>query len=168
MFKYSKWNLENQLIEDSSSKNKKNSSSQIETMSKSKSPNHRIHAKVILEYGEGLSFAIKAEMKERPYIIVPLLFLNSILIASFILRAAEMPADDVNGRIFQWGYYWNSMWCTFVTMITIGYGDIYPITTLGKFVCIVICFWGNFLISTIIVSLTQFFNLTAGQSKVFY
>jgi hypothetical protein len=43
---------------------------------------------------ELILFAIKAELKERPIIIVPLMFFFSILVSAFILRAAEMPADE--------------------------------------------------------------------------
>ena len=106
--------------------------------------------------GRSLEFAIKAELKERPHIFITLIFLLSISMASFCLRCAEMPVDDIRGEEgFGWRYYWNSLWVTVITMTTVGYGDIYPVSTMGKCVCIIMCFWGNFLISLIIISLAN-------------
>lgn len=67
---------------------------------------------------ELLQFAIKAELKERPIIIIPIFFALSIFIAAYILRATEMPADLLIGDKFGWKYMWNSMWCVFVTLAT--------------------------------------------------
>jgi len=82
------------------------------------------------------------------------------MVASFLLRAAEMPVDDYKAmyksevKLHNWNYYWNAFWCTYITMTTVGYGDIYPDSTMGKVICVFMCFWGNFLISLIIVTLS--------------
>jgi len=31
-------------------------------------------------------------------------------------------------------YHWNGFWCIFLTITTIGYGDFYPVTTIGRLV----------------------------------
>ena len=67
---------------------------------------------------ELLWFSIKAELKERPMIVVPIFFFLSVLVSAFVLRAAEMPADEQNNYKFGWSYLWNSMWCTFITIVT--------------------------------------------------
>jgi hypothetical protein len=67
---------------------------------------------------ELLQFAMKAELKERPMIIVPIFFVMSIVLSAFVLRAAEQPADEISGSKFGWRYMWNSMWCTFITIVT--------------------------------------------------
>lgn len=46
------------------------------------------------------------------------------------------------------------MWCTIITMATVGFGDYYPETHLGRIIAIMSCIWGNFLISLMVVSLT--------------
>lgn len=104
---------------------------------------------------ELLQFAIKAELKERPMAVMAIFFMLSIVVSAFILRAAEMPADEQAGDRFGFSYIWNSMWCSFITIATVGYGDLYPVSTMGKIICVVIMFWGNFLISLIIVSLAN-------------
>jgi hypothetical protein len=46
------------------------------------------------------------------------------------------------------------MWCTIITMTTVGFGDFVPKTYLGRVIAILACIWGNFLISLMIISLT--------------
>ena len=55
---------------------------------------------------------------------------------------------------YDWTYLWNSMWCVIITMATVGFGDFVPKTHLGRFIAILSCVWGNFLISLMVVSLT--------------
>lgn len=66
-----------------------------------------------MKSGELFWFAVKAETKERPFTVVSLIFVVSLTCAAFILRAAELPAD---GSDVGWIYYWNSLWCTFITI----------------------------------------------------
>ena len=46
------------------------------------------------------------------------------------------------------------MWCTIITMATVGYGDFYPATHLGRCIGVIACLWGNFIVSIMVVSLT--------------
>jgi hypothetical protein len=45
---------------------------------------------------ELLQFSIKAELKERPVLFLSMFFFATLLISAFILRATEMPADEVS------------------------------------------------------------------------
>jgi potassium intermediate/small conductance calcium-activated channel subfamily N protein 2 len=54
-------------------------------------------------------------------------------------------------KIFQdYSYVWNGMWLAFVTMSTVGYGDFYARTHLGRFFSSIAAFWGVFLVSLIV------------------
>ena len=52
-------------------------------------------------------------------------------------------------------------------MTTVGYGDIFPKTRVGRLIGIVIAFWGMFIVSLFVVSLTTMLEFDAGESKAF-
>ena len=45
----------------------------------------------------GVSFAIKAELKERPYMIIIVILVISIAVLGMALRTAERPFKDTSG-----------------------------------------------------------------------
>lgn len=40
-------------------------------------------------------------------------------------------------------------------MMTVGFGDYFPRTHLGRSICIIACFWGVFVVSMMVVTLTN-------------
>jgi hypothetical protein len=113
----------------------------------------------------GKMFAIKAEMKERPFLMLFIIFFSSIVIFGFSLRAIERCYD--NEPIPQdWESMWNGMWCIIITMTTVGYGDYYPQTTFGRILGVLACLWGNFLISLIVVALTGILDFKPQEDRV--
>lgn len=54
-----------------------------------------------------------------------------------------------------------------VTMTTVGYGDGFPITHMGRFITLIASVIGNLLVSLMTVSLTNTTELTAGETRVF-
>jgi Ion channel len=52
-------------------------------------------------------------------------------------------------------------------MTTVGYGDIYPVTHLGRLTTIFACIWGMFIISMIIVTLTSIITLSNEEEKAY-
>jgi hypothetical protein len=100
----------------------------------------------------GTGFALKCELKERPYTILMGMIMISVFIFAFALQATELPYMSVSTQ--DWTYFWNSLWCTIITMTTVGYGDFYPTTYMGRLVGVAACLWGTFVISLMVVSLT--------------
>ena len=113
----------------------------------------------------GVKFAIKAELKERPYTVVISVLFISIMFFGAALRTAERPFMKVSGK--DWDYIWNGMWCIIITMATVGYGDFYPTTHLGRVVDVIACFWGTFLVSLMVLSLTISSELTPQERKAY-
>jgi voltage-gated potassium channel Kch len=59
----------------------------------------------------------------------------------------------------------NSVWLTIITMTTVGYGDFYPRTTIGRIIDVVLVIWGIFIVSLMVVVLTNALNMDANESR---
>ena len=65
-----------------------------------------------------------------------------LLVSGFIMYSVENPVQpDKFSNVFA------SLWWAVATLTTVGYGDIYPITTLGKIISSVVAFLGIGLIA---------------------
>mmetsp|Transcript_21521 Transcript_21521/g.39361 ORF Transcript_21521/g.39361 Transcript_21521/m.39361 type:complete len:428 (+) Transcript_21521:115-1398(+) len=62
---------------------------------------------------------------------------------------------------------WNGGWIIIETMTTIGYGEIVPQTHLGRFTAICACVLGNFLLSLIVLALSNTISLNADEDGAF-
>ena len=113
----------------------------------------------------GIRFAVKAELKQRPYLMVGTAIVISIFLFGIALRTAETPFMYKSQT--DWHDVWNGMWCMIITMTTVGFGDFYPKTHAGRLIGVVGCFWGTFLVSIMVVSLTISAELTPQQLDVY-
>lgn len=58
------------------------------------------------------------------------------------------------------------MWLIMITMTTVGFGEGYPSTHLGRFIGVCACLIGMLLVSLMVVSLTLSSEFTQEESKV--
>ena len=103
----------------------------------------------------------------NPEVTVFLVFSGTIGVLAYILRIFEMPyfrkevdSPDVFNAMDD---YFNAIWCTTITMTTVGYGDLSPATTPGRCVAMTIGIMGSFLISIVVVTVLSVFELTHPQ-----
>lgn len=61
--------------------------------------------------------------------------------------------------------YINCFWCMIITMSTVGYGDYYARTIPGRFVSLISCIVGVFLVSIMVVALTNTLNMSDAEFK---
>ena len=54
-----------------------------------------------------------------------------------------------------------------ITMMTVGFGDYYPRTHLGRAICIVACFWGVIIVSMMVVTLTNATTLSQKETRAY-
>ncbi len=67
-------------------------------------------------------------------LVIALLLVFTI---SWLVLRAEQSAPNANIKT-----YHDAVWWAFVTITTVGYGDYYPVTTLGQFMAIILMFGG--------------------------
>jgi hypothetical protein len=58
------------------------------------------------------------------------------------------------------------MWLIIITMTTVGFGEGYPSTHLGRFIGVMACIIGMLLISLMVVTLTLSAELNPQEAKV--
>ena len=71
-----------------------------------------------------------------------------------------------SGGYQNWNYQWNAMWFIFVSMTTVGYGDFYPKTQLGRLITLFACLFGVYFVSMMMVFLNSKTNPTEKEEKV--
>ena len=98
-------------------------------------------------------FSLKALMKKKPYTVLIFSLLISVTLFGFTLRIFERPLSEASGQNFN--DISNSFWVTLITMTTVGYGDFYPKSNIGRLVGIIIAFWGVLFVSLFVVTLTN-------------
>jgi len=115
-------------------------------------------------------FAIKAELKKRPYLMLGILMGVTLLYLGFAIRTFEQPYRDADGSepSFSYGYLVNDFWIIISTMTTVGFGEGYPQTHLGRIIGVISCLIGMLLLSLMVVSLTVASEFTPEESKAFY
>ena len=85
------------------------------------------------------------------------------VIFGFQLKIFESHLSEVSGQNF--GDMYNCMWNVIITLTSVGYGDFYPKTFWGRIVGIIISFWGVFIVSFFVVTITQLLMFTGGEDK---
>lgn len=113
-------------------------------------------------------FALKADVKYRPYLLLAPVFLAVVMVIGFIVRSLERPYVSEYKSALDFEYITNTWWMTVVTMATVGYGDGYPSTHLGRFVMIIAALIALVVISLYVVTLTIGTNLSKEEYAAYY
>jgi hypothetical protein len=118
-------------------------------------------------------FALKAVLKEKPYTTLFILMLISCTTLGLAVRAFERvmyytePGGTPPSDFKDYNYIWNGMWLIAITMTTVGYGDFFAVTHLGRIVSVIACFWGVFLVSMMVVTLTVSSSFDVKESRAY-
>lgn len=55
-----------------------------------------------------------------------------------------------------------------ITMTTVGFGDLFPLTHLGRSICIIACVLGQLLLSLLVVALSNSAEFNQEESKAYH
>ena len=79
--------------------------------------------------------------------------IGTVLLAATIVTTAERNADGANIQTFPDALYWS-----FVTVSTVGYGDHYPVTVVGKCTAIFLMFFGIGIFGGVVAKIVAAFS----------
>lgn len=108
-------------------------------------------------------FSVRGQFKETPNLVLGITALISTNVIALMLRIYERPLAEVSGQRFD--KYPSAMWCIIVTMSTVGYGDLFPKTILGRILGAFTCIWGVICTSCMVVTLSSTLEFTAPQKN---
>lgn len=140
------------------------------------------HEKSILDLAEqkkvkiGFEFTFKSHLQKSPILMLSLMFLIASFLLMFIMRTVEYGFTNdllnfnaknkviVNNRLKS---YVDNYWLTVISMTTVGYGDFYPQTHLGRIVSFISAIIGTLLISLMISFLSSKIEFDPDQRKAY-
>jgi hypothetical protein len=111
-------------------------------------------------------FILKCLLKESPFKYVGGCFLMGIAVCGWIFMIAESPLDRIHSRYTHHTFI-NSCWASICTMTTVGYGDIFPRTILGRLTGLCCAIYGTGIVSLMLVTFTTFFQMDPSQGRAF-
>lgn len=99
------------------------------------------------------SFLIRVWLNSNPMATLTCLVFIVAVVFSYALYVFEREKDYESllaEELSMENVYGDYIWLTVITLMTVGYGDMYPTTPLGRFVAILISIGGLFLTATLI------------------
>lgn len=126
-------------------------------------------------FGESNSFlfSFKSLFNNNPFKFILLYFVCSVLYYGYCIRIFERVLCDVNRNknnpqdFLNFTPFENSIWCIIITMLTVGYGDYYPKTVLGKLFAVFSIFTGVTLVSLVTVAFFKYLSLSESEERVY-
>jgi hypothetical protein len=114
-------------------------------------------------------FAFKAFQKENPFLILLIILITTCFCFGLSLRNFELLYWESRkySAFMDWDYMLNSMWCIFISMCAVGYGDFFAKTLIGRFITIMACLIGLYFTSMLMVFMTQKSALNENERKAY-
>ena len=116
-------------------------------------------------------FSIRCIFYSHPVKMLIVLFLVNIISLSYMIKILEGPVYYISKKaqdnFINYNRMENCLWNVLVTMTTVGYGDFYPLTNLGRLVIIICAFLGTTLISLMTLITGNKLSLSETERKIY-
>jgi potassium intermediate/small conductance calcium-activated channel subfamily N protein 2 len=109
---------------------------------------------------------IRCMIINDPFKLLTIVTSVIIFTVAFSIRVIEGPLILIDNDGLDLSIPSNCIWLTLLTMTTVGYGDYYPKTNVGRAICVISSVIGSVLISFIIVALTNSLNFSDFEFRV--
>ena len=97
------------------------------------------------------AFSFKVLFKDNPLLLIVIMFTSSSLIFGYAIYLAERSLSVGIYEPQVANNFANALWLILVTITTVGYGDYYPQTILGRLIIFIVAIWGTFIVSIMVV-----------------
>ena len=108
-------------------------------------------------------FALKSDLKDRPFLTIGSVMVIIIIVLGIGVMESEKSFSSPSSAAHM-DQLTNNEWLIVITMTTVGYGDYFPSTHIGRFFCIIACISGMILISALVVALNLANEFSKDQS----
>lgn len=110
------------------------------------------------------SFSIKCYIGANALVILVFFFLiPGVLMFGTLLRVFERPM----ARFQDFDSFENACWNIIITMTTVGYGDTFPTSILGRTMVVFSIFWGGIILSLTFVTVGGVLQLKENEKKAY-
>jgi len=111
-------------------------------------------------------FAIRALMKSNPATFNLCILFFSIVFFAQAVRIAEAPLIRITPDMDYFDFL-NSVWAVVLTMTTVGYGDIFPRTGVGRVIMFFCSVTGVVVIALIVTTVQSELQMENSESRAF-
>jgi hypothetical protein len=111
-----------------------------------------------------LLFAFRALFIRHTAIVLIFAFLIICSVFAYMLKIISEPIKFTSEKTF-FNNFGNCFWYVLITMTTVGYGDMYPKTTLQRIICCIIAFSGIMVIALLVSFFQESLNLSPQEKN---
>ena len=130
--------------------------------------NHNLANRLCKMYGckADFSFSLKCLFKDNPMILIGIFFTVSAMIFAFQIYLVERRAAFLsdNSDAFP-NNYMNALWLVLMTITTVGYGDYFPHTAIGRIIILIVAIWGTFIVSMMVVVVSNTLTMEKNEKR---
>lgn len=120
-----------------------------------------------------LSFATRHLLDSQPVLSALTIYAATIGVLTYAMRVAERPICRTPAAVSSWSAScnkdidspFNAAWMVVITTLTVGYGDLYPLTHLGRLVSVVAAIIGIIVIALLVNAVSASTKFNADEAR---